>query len=107
MAFGDITTLTGKSGTQYEFSIFPRSSHFQANAGVYVMGRDAGGRRYEFCFVGQTDNLSVRPFNREKTPCFDSFGVDHIFILVEADARRRAQIAEDLIQAYVPTCNTL
>ncbi len=107
MAFGDITTLTGRSGARFEFTIFPRNSRFQANAGVYVMGRDTGGRRFEFCFVSHTDNFSVRPFNKEKTPCFNSFGVDHIFILVEPDARRRAQIAEDLIQAYTPVCNTL
>jgi len=107
MAFGDTTVLTGKSGAEFTFTIFPRQSRFQPNAGLYVMGRDTGGRRFEFCFVGHTDNLSVRPFNKEKASCFSSFGVDHIFILVEPDARRRAQIAEDLIQAYVPTCNTL
>ncbi len=107
MAYGDTTTLTGSSGTQYRFTIFPKSTTFQARPGVYVMGRAAGGQRYEFCFVGQTDDLSKRPLSPDKQPCFLRFGVDHIFLIEEFDANRRAQVVQDLVQAYVPGCNTL
>lgn len=105
MIFGDTTSLLGVSGAKYEFNIFPRSTRFQPNAGVYVMGRQAEGRKFEFCFIGHSDDLSKRPFNPDKAACFREFGVDHIFIMEEPDARRRAQIVDDLIQSYVPFCN--
>lgn len=105
MAYGDTTNLIGISGAQYVFTIFPRATHFKPNAGVYVMGRDVGDRRFEFCFVGQTGDLSVRPLKQDKIACFNSFGVDHIFIMEEPDERRRAQITDDLLQSYVPFCN--
>jgi hypothetical protein len=89
------------------FSIFPRSTTFQAKGGVYVVGRDMGDDRYAICFVGHTGDLSARPLNRDKTSCFDRFGADQIFLIEEFDANRRAQVAEDLIQAYAPVCNTL
>ncbi len=41
----------------------------------------------------------------DKTPCFQRFGVDHIFVLEELDAARRAKIVDDLVQAYAPICN--
>lgn len=106
MAYGDVTILTGKSGTQYEFSIFPRNTGFQAKGGVYVMGKALGGERFAFCYVGHTHDLSVRPLNNDKTACFNQFGVDHIFLIEELDATRRAEIATDLVQSYGPVCNT-
>jgi hypothetical protein len=105
MVYGETTTLTGKSGAQYQFAIFPRHTRFQNKGGVYVMGKALEGRRYAFCFVGHAGDLSVRPFNKDKTACFSRFGADHIFVIEEFDANRRAQIAEDLIQAYAPSCN--
>lgn len=107
VAYGDTTTLTGKSGAQYEFSIFPRFTRFKPNAGVYVMGRGQGVDQYSFCFVGHAGDLSVRPFAPDKADCFNSFGVDQIFIMEEPNEARRAQIAADLIQAYTPRCNTI
>ena len=95
----DTTTLTGRSGKQYRFMIFPRITTFQAKPGVYVMGRAAGGQRYEFCFVGQTDDLSKRPLSPEKQSCFKRFGVDQIFLIEEFDAEPRAQIVQDMVQA--------
>lgn len=106
MADGDATTLTGKGGAQYVFSIVPRSTTFQAKPGVYVMGKAMGGDRYVFCFVGETADLSKRPLSPEKQPCFNRFGVDHIFLLEEFDANRRKRIVEDLVAAYAPSCNT-
>ena len=105
MAYGDITVLTGRSGTRYTFSIFPRTTTFQAKGGVYVVGRATGGDQYSFCYVGHTGDLSKRPLQRDKTECFDRFGANQIFLIEEFDERRRAQIAEDLIVAYVPSCN--
>jgi hypothetical protein len=99
------TTLTGSSGKQYRFDIHPRSTTFRAKPGVYVMARHKEGHVYEFCFVGETDDLSKRPFNPEKQACFNRFGVTSIFLIEEFDADRRSQVVQDLVSAYLPHCN--
>jgi len=104
---GEVTTLTGKSGAQYQFTIYSRLSRFTPKGGVYVMGRAEGDSRFAFCYVGHTPDFSVRPFAPDKTACFNAFRADQIFILDENDANRRAQITADLIQAYAPSCNTV
>ena len=106
MAYKEFTQLTGRSGAKYDFAIFPRMTRFQAKGGVYVMGKALGQDRYAFCFVGQSSDLSVRPFNKDKTACFARFGADHTFVLEEENADRRAAIVTDLVQAYAPSCNT-
>jgi hypothetical protein len=106
MAYGDTTTLTGKGGAEYVFSIFPRNTTFNARPGVYVMGREMGESRFAFCFVGETADLSKRPLSPDKQACFNRFGVDHIFLIEEFDAARRKQIVQDLVAAYSPSCNT-
>jgi len=105
MSFDEVTALKGKSGTEYVFSVVPRQTAFQARPGVYVLAKAIAPKRYSFCFVGETANLSVRPLNREKTACFDRFGADLIFLLEEFDANKRQQIVTDLLQAFQPVCN--
>lgn len=101
----DVTELTGRSGQKYHFFITFYSSSFFARPGVYVLGKAIGGNRYQFCYVGHTADMSVRPFAPEKADCFKRFGVDRIFHLEETDADKRAQMVQDLIQAYGPSCN--
>ncbi|MEZ5972661.1 MAG: hypothetical protein R3C31_12700 [Hyphomonadaceae bacterium] len=106
---GDTTILTGGSGRQYQFAIVPRGTTFQAKPGVYVMARERAGvpNGYEFCFVGETADLSKRPLSPDKQPCFNRFGVTAIFLIEEYDQNKRADVVRDLVQAYVPHCNTL
>lgn len=101
----ETTELTGRSGQTYLFYITFDSTTFKARPGVYVMAKALGGARYEFCYVGHTADMSVRPFAPEKADCFRRFGVDRIFHLEETNAERRALMVQDLIQAYGPTCN--
>jgi hypothetical protein len=102
---GDTTTLTGASGDQYAFAVLPRTTTFQAKPGVYVMGRQSVGRRYHFCYVGETADLSKRPLAPDKQPCIKQFGANAIFLLEELDASRRSRIVDDLVRAYMPSCN--
>lgn len=106
-SFGDVTQLTGQSGALYTFSIAPQSVTFFAKPGVFVMAKDMGSNRYEFCYVGETADMSARPFVPEKQDCFKLFGVDCIFHLEEFDTNKRKSMVSDLIQAYAPRCNTL
>ena len=103
----EVTELTGRSGQKYLFYITFHSSTFKARPGVYVLAKATGGSRYEFCYVGHTADMSVRPFAPEKADCFKRFAADRIFHLEETDANKRAQMVQDLIQAFAPSCNTL
>lgn len=109
MKYGDTTTLTGSSGRQYRFDIHPRGTAYQARPGVYVMARENAEQpnNYAFCFVGETADLTKQPWAPDKIPCFTNFGVNAIFLIEEFDANKRAQVVRDLVQAYVPVCNTL
>lgn len=105
MSFDEVTALKGKSGTEYPFLVVPRQTAFQAKPSVYILAKAIAPKRYSFCFIGQTADLSVRPLNRDKTACFDRFGADLIFLLEEFDANKRQQIVADLLQAFQPVCN--
>lgn len=101
----EITELTGKSGEKYQFFITFYSSAFYARPGVYVLAKSIGNSQYSFCYVGHTADMSVRPFAPEKVDCFKRFGVDRIFHLEEVSAEKRARMAQDLVQAFMPICN--
>lgn len=107
MTFGDITTLTGRSGAQYQFGIHPRQTRFIAKGAVFAIGRAEADNRYGLCYIGQTGDLSVRPFVKDKESCFNAFGADHVLLLDEQNPTRRAEIAADLVAAYTPSCNTI
>jgi hypothetical protein len=104
---GDVTVLTGRSGAQFHFMIHPRQQRFVARGGVFVLGRSEGADRYAFCYVGESADISVRPFVKDKEACFNAFRADHVFMLDEQSAARRAEIVADLIAAYAPSCNTI
>ena len=101
--------LTGKSGEKYIFSIWLRETTFNAKGGVYVMARGLDGIRKDFnaIYIGETADMSKRPFVADRVPCFNQHGVDHIFSLDEPNAARRKAIADDLIQAMSPICNRI
>lgn len=102
----DVVELTGKSGEKYVFFTTFYSSAFQARPGVYVLAKALGGNRYSFCYIGETADMSVRPFAPHRVDCFKSFGVDRIFHLEEVSAEKRTRMVQDLLQAFQPICNT-
>ncbi|MFT3728926.1 MAG: hypothetical protein QM759_13970 [Terricaulis sp.] len=101
----DTVTLTGRSGQQYQFAIWRRETTFQAKGGVFIMARVEGWPRFHIVYIGDVADMSKRPFVRDRIPCFNQHGVDHIFTLEEQDAGKRKAIADDLIQATMPVCN--
>ena len=103
----DLVTLAGRSGEQYTFAIWKRDTHFHPRGGVYAMARNIVGRNFNIIYIGETEDMSKRPFVKERLPCFNQHGVDHIFTLDEQDAKRRKAIAADLLQAISPVCNRL
>lgn len=105
MTAGNAMAISGRTGTKYQFLIVPRTTTFAAKPGVFVMARSKGGEKYEFCFVGETADLSKRPLSPEKQSCFNRFGVDHIFVLEEFNADKRRQVVRDIVEAHAPPCN--
>jgi hypothetical protein len=98
-------TLTGRSGEQHTFAVWRRETRFQARGGVYVMARREAYPNFVIAYIGETGDMSKRPFVKDRVPCFNQHGVDRIFTLDEQDAKRRKAIADDLIAAISPPCN--
>lgn len=97
------TTLTGKSGKQYQFTAYPRISSWNGVAGVYVILRNTSGGTV--LYVGETENLRDRMANHHKQACFDRNGWTHLGWLGETSSARRLDIERDLMLQYRPTCN--
>jgi len=98
-------TLTGKSGDEYAFNIYARSTDFKAIGAVYVMSRVNDNGRYAIIYIGQTGDLSDRPLNHHKSACFDKHKADKVLVHAESKESTRLNIETDLVRAYDPTCN--
>ena len=95
-------TLRGKSGTTYDFEVYPWGQQFNPVGGVYVILREpADGTIY----VGQTGDLSARFDSHHKAACFQLHGRRYIGVLAESSEQRRLAMETDLIAAYHPPCN--
>ncbi len=102
-------TLTGVSGTDYEFTIYTSADNFKAVGGVYCMSKRTvnkeGKGEHATIYIGQTGDLSTRFDDHHKQKCFDKHGANRISIHLVSDKKKREAIEEDLIKAYQPPCN--
>jgi hypothetical protein len=105
----DTLTLVGKSGRKYELRVYPLIHRFKRLSGVYaVMERVVEPRstpKYSTVYVGETENLATVLSGHEKTECFEMYFANTIGVFAEADAAKRAAIANDLSGALGPPCN--
>ena len=101
--------LKGKSGTKYEFGVYPRSDTFNAEGAVYLMTkrtlRPDGSGTHRGLYLGETGDLSDRPLTYERKPCLDRHGANCICLLLEKDYETRCAIETDLRHSYDPPCN--
>ena len=98
-------TLTGNSGTSYEFSVYTYGATFQAVGAVYaIMRRDDEGR-HAVIYIGQTGDLSEKLDGHEKEPCFKTFVANRTCIHEDDYEDSRLQIEADLIGKHSPSCN--
>jgi hypothetical protein len=100
--------LKGTSGT-WTFNVWPRETEFNAVAAVYVQTvrtpKAGGGGSHKWIYVGQTGDLSKRPLNHHKKPCFDREGANCLLIHSEENEKTRLSIEADLIASLNPPCN--
>ena len=101
--------LTGRSGRTLEFEIHPRGDAFKPLAAVYFLAKRIpfaeGEAEYTWIFVGETSDLSKRPFDDAHKPCIDAHEANCICLHLEDDANARTAAVADLRQAYSPPCN--
>jgi len=102
-------TLTGKSGKQYVFEVWPINTAFNAVAAVYAVTKAVqnakGGRTHTVIYIGQTDNLKERFANHHKADCFANHGANCICTHRDDNEKSRLAKEADLIAAYNPPCN--
>jgi len=98
-------TLTGKSGTRYEFTIYPREQKFKEVGVLYVMAKKKNETTYTLIYIGETGDASTRPFNHHRKDCFDKHGADHVLIRTESGEKTRLDIETDLRNGYETVCN--
>ena len=94
-------TAIGKSGTKYEFQVFPWGTSFNAVAAVYLVLKKQAGK-YPVLYVGETEDLKERFENHHKQGCFDRNGKTHVGVLQEGIGTRRLRIEADLVANYNP-----
>ncbi len=99
----------GASGTEYAFTAYSRNHVFEPVGAVYFVTRrersEQGTHGHIRIYLGQTGDLSHRPFNPHKEPCFDEHGAGCICVYPEASESVRVNIESDLVHAFKPPCN--
>lgn len=102
-------TLKGASGKTYEFSVYPRANLFKPLGAVYFMAKripqPEGGGDYTWIYVGETADLSKRPFDDMHKACIDRNEANSVCLHMEEDAEARRTIEADLREALDPPCN--
>jgi len=110
MAKLSTVTFTGKSGTKYDFNVYPWGTSFKKDYdAVYFITRRTekpdGGYSHTRIYVGQTEDLSTRFDNHHKQACFDKHKKNCVCVHREDDEDTRLDIEQDLIDNYEPPCN--
>lgn len=98
-------TLTGISGKNYQFDVYPKSLNWNSVPGVYIILKKNPSGNFGTIYVGETDNLGERISGHYKLNCFERNGWTHLGFLHEKDGNRRLFIEQDILQKYNWVCN--
>ena len=102
-------TFTGKSTTEYIFTIYSFDASFKAVGAVYFITNrhkdNNDGHSHTTIYVGETEDLSTRFDNHHKQVCFNKYNANCICTLAIGSESRRLKIEKDLIDNYNPPCN--
>lgn len=104
MAAEDRVTVTGQSGTKYDFEVYLWGASFSPVGGLYLVLKKQTGN-YSILYIGQTGDLSERFDYHHQAQCFNRNGKTHIAVRVEASEQKRLVIETDLIRNYKTSCN--
>jgi hypothetical protein len=101
--------LKGASGRAYEFEVFPRADAFKPLGAVFFFAKripiTERGAEYTWVYVGETHDISQRPFDESHKTCIDQREANTVCLHMEEDAATRSGMVTDLRHAYLPPCN--
>jgi hypothetical protein len=101
----DSINWPGKSGTQYQYWIYPFGTTFKAAPGNYVYAKLTTSG-WVPVYMGQTGDLSARLANHEKDAEARRNGATHIHAhTASAGEAQRCAEERDLITRWQPICN--
>jgi bifunctional DNase/RNase len=99
-----VKTLTGKSGRQYEFNVYPASMRFNDFIpGVYYISRQAPDQEELPIYIGESDNVDIALQNHEQQTCFDEHEYNRVAFHKNASRDVRKAIITDL--QFETSCN--
>ena len=102
-------TLTGASGREYAFNVYPFNTQFAEVAAVYAVTKrykkSDGAWAHEVEYVGQTSNLPERFEDHHKAGCFTRHGANCVCVHRDDNEASRLVKEADLIEAYDSPCN--
>lgn len=109
MAKLGVLTLTGASGTKYQFNVYSYDTKFKEMGAVYYISKRTkksdGTGSHTKIYIGQTEDLSERFDDHHKEECFKKHGANCKSIHAESSEQKRLAIESDLIDALTPPCN--
>jgi hypothetical protein len=97
-------TVTGKSGSVYEFDVYTLDTEFIEMGGVYiyckrVMDDISDGYGYVRIYCGKTKNLSTRFENHHKEVEIMKYGANCICVKSVGTEEERTRIEKDILAA--------
>lgn len=102
-------TLTGKSGAEYKFNVYPRDTKFKTLGAVYYVSKrykkKDGSYSHKDVYIGQTEDLSQRFTSHNEEDCFNKHNANCISVHTDDNEKSRLKKEEDLVANYTPPCN--
>ena len=96
----------GKSGTKYNYWIYPFETTFNDKKGAnYVFAQETTTGSYKPIYIGQTGDLSERFDNHHKMPCIKRNNATHIHVHLTSSEQNRFAEETDLLQRWNTPCN--
>jgi hypothetical protein len=99
-----VTSLTGKSGKQYEFNDYPGDMRFNDFIpGVYFISKQVNNESTAI-FLGESDNVDVTLQSHDSQPCFDENDYNRVSFYKNASREVRESIIKDLLPTLDLAC---
>ena len=100
-----VTSMTGKSGKEYAFNVYPGDMRFNDFIpGVYYISKqvdDASSAIY----LGESDNVDLTLRKHDKQSCFEEHGYNRVAFYKNASREVRESVIEDLSPTLDLACN--
>jgi len=100
-----VTTITGKSGKEYAFNVYPADMRFNDFIpGVYYISKQDDDKSSAI-YLGESDNVDVTLQKHDKQSCFDENNYNRISFYKNASREVRESIVEDLLPTLELACS--